>query len=125
MVIDASVLLAILLGEPEAVDFAKAIAGDPKRLVSAISALEAGIVIQARKGAAGARELDLLIHAAGLTIVSLDAEQVLLARGAYARSARESIPQALIGEIAAAMHWRVPQESLSCSRATIFRRRTS
>ncbi|HJX29202.1 MAG TPA: type II toxin-antitoxin system VapC family toxin [Thermoanaerobaculia bacterium] len=95
MVLDASVLLAILLGEPEAADFAKAIAGDPKRLVSAISTLEAGIVIQARKGAAGARELDLLIHSAGLTIVSLDVEQVLLARGAYARFGKGIHPAGL------------------------------
>jgi ribonuclease VapC len=83
MVIDSSALLAILLGEPEAESFSRAIAGDPKRLVSALSALEAAIVIHARKGSAGVRELDLLCHAAGLAIVSLDADQVLLARAAY------------------------------------------
>jgi ribonuclease VapC len=83
MVIDASVLLAILLGEPEAEEFSLLIASDPKRLVSALSALEAAIVIQSRKGPAGLRELDLLVHSAGATVVSLDADQVLLARSAY------------------------------------------
>lgn len=83
MVIDASALLAILLGEPEAKEFARLIAGDPKRLVSALSALEAAIVIHSRKGPFGIRELDLLIHSAGATIVSFDADQVLLARSAY------------------------------------------
>jgi uncharacterized protein with PIN domain len=38
MVIDASALLAILLGEPEAEEFSRSISGDPKRLVSALSA---------------------------------------------------------------------------------------
>jgi len=85
MVIDSSALLAILLGEPEAEAFARAIASDTKRLVSAVSALEAAIVIHAWKGPAGTRELDLLLHAAGLIVVSFDADQTLLARAAYAK----------------------------------------
>ncbi|HEX7183542.1 MAG TPA: type II toxin-antitoxin system VapC family toxin [Thermoanaerobaculia bacterium] len=83
MVIDSSALLAILLREPEAERFAQAIAVDPKRLVSAVSALETAIVIHTRKGPAGVRELDLLIHAAALTVVHFDSDQVLLARAAY------------------------------------------
>jgi len=63
-------------------------ADDPKRLVSALSALEAAIVIRARKGPAGVRELDLLLHAARVTVVSLDADQVLLARAAYEKFGR-------------------------------------
>ncbi|MCP5041598.1 MAG: type II toxin-antitoxin system VapC family toxin, partial [bacterium] len=47
--------LAILLDEPEAAAFARALASDSKRLTSAVSVLEAGIVIQSRKGPAGAR----------------------------------------------------------------------
>jgi ribonuclease VapC len=95
MVIDTSGLLAILLREPEAEDFARAIADDPKRLVSAVSALEAAIVIHARKGRAGARELDLLFHAARLTVVSLDADQVLIARQAYEKFGKGHHPAAL------------------------------
>lgn len=95
MVIDASALLAILLREPEAEDFSRSIAGDPKRLVSALSALEAAIVIHARKGPAGIRELDLLFHSAGVTVVSFDADQVLLARGAYEMYGKGHHPAAL------------------------------
>jgi ribonuclease VapC len=94
MVVDASVL-AILLGEPEAEDFSRAIAGDPKRLASSVTALEAALVIHARKGPAGLRELDLLLHAAGFTVVSLDADQVLLAREAYERYGKGHHPAAL------------------------------
>lgn len=95
MVIDASALLAILLGEPEAEAFARALAGDPKRLIGALSVLEASIVMLARKGPAGVRELDLLLHAAGATIVSLDEDQALLARAAYERYGKGRHPAAL------------------------------
>lgn len=83
MVLDTSALLAILLGEAEAEEFSRAVAGDPKRLVSAFSALEAAVVLHARKGPAAVRELDLLLHTISATIVSFDTEQVLLARTAY------------------------------------------
>jgi ribonuclease VapC len=95
VVLDTSALLAILLGEAEAEDFSRAIAGDPKRLVSALSALEAAIVLHGRKGAAGVRELDLLLHAIAATIVSLDAEQILLARTAYEQYGKGHHPAAL------------------------------
>jgi len=95
MVIDTSALLAILLGEPEASVFARSIAASPKRLVGALSALEAAIVIRSRKGLAGVRELDLLFHAVGVTIVNLDADQVQLARSAYEKFGKGYHPAAL------------------------------
>lgn len=64
MVIDTSALIAILGDEPDAPRFEEAIEGDPIRLVSAGSLLEASIVIEARYGEAGGRELDLLLHKA-------------------------------------------------------------
>jgi len=95
MVIDSSALLAILLGEPEADRFARLVALDPRRLASAVSALETAIVIYARKGPAGVRELDLIIQAGGVTIVSLDAEQVLGARAAHEKYGKGHHPAAL------------------------------
>ena len=95
MVIDASALLAILLGEPEADDFSRAIAADSRRLISALSVLEAAIVIHSRKGPAGGRELDLLLHSAAVTTVSLDADQVVQARGAYEKYGKGRHPAAL------------------------------
>jgi ribonuclease VapC len=95
MVIDTSALVAILLVEPEAEGFSLAISKDPKRLVSALSALEAAIVIYARKGPAGIRELDLLLHSARATVVSLDADQILLARMAYEQYGKGNHPAGL------------------------------
>jgi len=48
MVIDTSALLAIFQGEPEADAFIRAMQGDPLRLFSAVSALEASLVVEAR-----------------------------------------------------------------------------
>jgi ribonuclease VapC len=83
MVIDTSALIAILLGEPEAEAFADAIAEDNRRLMSAFSLLEASIVIEAKKGERGSRELDLLVHRTKIQIVSLDGEQAELAKSAW------------------------------------------
>ncbi len=85
MVLDTSALIALLLGEPEAPALAEAIANDPKRLLCAVSALETAIVIEAKKGPSGGREFDLLLHKAAIDIVAMNAEQVQLAREAYAR----------------------------------------
>jgi ribonuclease VapC len=83
MVIDSSALVALLLAEAGAENIARAIAADPRRLMSAFSALEAGIVIEAKKGEAAGRELDLLMHRAGIDVVVMDRGQVELARSAY------------------------------------------
>lgn len=83
MVIDSSALIAILLGEPEAEALARAIARDPVRLISTFSALETGIVIEVRKGEAGGREFDLLLHRARIEIVPMNVEQYEIAREAW------------------------------------------
>ena len=83
MVIDTSAIMAILLGERDAETFARAIADDEKRLLSAFSALESAIVIEAKKGEAGGRELDLLLHRSHIEIVAMDPAQAELARIAW------------------------------------------
>ena len=83
MVIDTSALIAILFGEPEAETFARAIADDPKKIISAFTALETEIVVEAKKGEAGGREFDLLMHRAHIEIVAMNADQVELARTAW------------------------------------------
>jgi ribonuclease VapC len=85
MVIDTSAIIAILLGEDEAVEVAQTIADHPKRLMSAFTALECGIVIEAKKGEVGGRELDLLLHRAHIDIVSMDIKQYEIARAAWRR----------------------------------------
>ena len=85
MVIDTSALIAILCDEVEAPRLEVAIEEDPTRLLSAASFLEASIVIEARYGEAGARELDLLIYKAAIEVVAVTKEQAEVARAAYRR----------------------------------------
>lgn len=95
MILDTSALVAILLGEPEAELFAHAIADAPQRLVSTFTALETGIVIEAKKGDLGGRELDLLIHQAKIEIVPLTAEQFEIARSAWRKYGKGRHPAGL------------------------------
>ena len=83
MVLDTSALLALLLDEPEAEAFRVALEEDATRLVSAATLLETALVIETRKGEAGGRELDVLIHKAEIAVVAVDAEHVSEARRAY------------------------------------------
>jgi ribonuclease VapC len=113
MVIDTSALIAILLGEAEAQPFARSIAADPKRMISAFTALEAGIVIEAMKGEAGGRELDLLIHRVGIEIVPLNGEQFEVARAACRTYGKGRHPAGLnIGDCCSYALAKVSGESL-------------
>ena len=83
MVIDTSAIVAILFGEPEARGFARAIDRDTLRLMSAVSVLEAIMVLESELGEAGGRELDLLLHRAGIEIVGFLPDQLDAARRAF------------------------------------------
>ena len=95
MVLDTSALLALLLDEPDAERFRQAVDEDATRLVSAATLLETAIVIEARKGEAGGRELDLLVRTAEVEVVPVDADHVAEARRAYRRFGRGQHPAAL------------------------------
>jgi len=102
MVIDTSALIAILFGEPEALSFTRAVADESRKLISAFNALETGIVVEARKGEAGGRELDLLLHRAQIEIVAMTADQAELARTAWRKYGRGNHPAGLnIGDCCA------------------------
>jgi ribonuclease VapC len=85
MVVDASALIALLSMEPESARLADAIESDVTRLVSAATVVEAGIVIEARFGPAGGRELDLLIAKAGFSVEAVTREQSDVAREGWRR----------------------------------------
>jgi ribonuclease VapC len=87
MVIDTSAILAVALNEPEA--------ADPVRLISAATMLEAAIVIEARLGDAGGRELDLWLHRLDAETIPVDAEQADMARRAWRRFGKGRHPAGL------------------------------
>jgi ribonuclease VapC len=102
MVVDTSAVMAILLLEPEAYEFAQAVEGAADRLISAVSVLEAGIVSLARRGETGVQRLESFIAAAELEVVAFDREQAAIARHAFGRYGKGRHPAGLnFGDCAA------------------------
>jgi ribonuclease VapC len=102
MVVDTSALIAILFGEPETESFVQALVNDPKKMISAFNILESAIVVEAKKGEAGGRELDLLVHRARIEIIPLNGDQVELALAAWRKYGRGNHPAGLnIGDCCA------------------------
>jgi ribonuclease VapC len=85
MVIDTSALVAILQREPERRPFVEAIEAADARLMSVATFVEISIVVEARHGAEGLRDLDHFISRASIELVAVDAEQGNLARHAFSR----------------------------------------
>src|ERR1700722_8553914 len=95
MVIDTSALVAIFLSEPERQSFLDDIIAAETRLVSAATVLEAGIVLEARRGESAGREFDLFVVRANLQIIPVDAEQADLARSAWRKYGKGRHPAGL------------------------------
>jgi ribonuclease VapC len=95
MVIDTSALIAILLNEAERERFLDLILAAEKRLLSAATAVEAGIVLEYRSSEVAIREFDLFLYQAGIEIVSVDATQADRARIAYRKYGKGRHPAAL------------------------------
>jgi ribonuclease VapC len=95
MVIDTSCLIAIFLHEPERQAFLDLILAAHARRISAASVLESGMVIEARRGEIGSRELDLFLSRLQFEIVPVDAEQVEVARMGWRKFGKGNHPASL------------------------------
>ena len=85
MIIDTSVLLAIVLGEPSKMTLRDALDNAPTRVLCSVSLLEAGIVLRARMGTQAVPSLYRLVEELGCEIVPFDAAQAKAAIGAFGR----------------------------------------
>jgi ribonuclease VapC len=95
MVIDTSAIVAILQDEPERALFIEAIEAADGRAMSTATFVEASLVIDARFGLEGVRDLDLFIEKAGIELVPVDHEHAREARRAYSRFGRGRHPAGL------------------------------
>jgi ribonuclease VapC len=95
MIVDTSALLAVFFQEPEAEDFARAIAGAEVSRMSAANLLEAGIVADSQTDPRTGRQLDALVANFRLRIEPGAEEQVRIARQAYVDFGRGNHPAAL------------------------------
>jgi ribonuclease VapC len=88
MVIDTSALVAILLGEPDAERFARAVGDAPVRLLSAVNRVELSCLIEGRKGETGRADVEVLLRDGGFDIVSVTPQQAEIAVDAFRRFGR-------------------------------------
>lgn len=85
MVLDTSAIVAVLLDEDDREEIIDLLAGAQDPVISAVTLVEASVVIQAKKGDKAVAQLDALLAAAGVRSVAVDLAQAHLAREAYAR----------------------------------------
>jgi ribonuclease VapC len=83
MTIDTSAIVAILRSEPEAGSCANAIAGTTSRRVSAVSYVEAAVVIDGSRDPVASRRFDDLFREAQLVVEPVTESQARIAREAY------------------------------------------
>lgn len=85
-VIDTSALVAILLREPDAESYAKAMEDAPLRVLSAVSRVELSCVIEGRKGEAGRVDLERMLNDGDFEVVAVTPQQAMIAVDAFNRS---------------------------------------
>jgi ribonuclease VapC len=83
MIIDTSALVAILRDEPQAAICARAIESAAERRVSAVSFVEAAVVIDGSRDPIASRRFDELLNEANVRIEPVTEIQARLARDAY------------------------------------------
>ena len=113
MILDTSALFAIFGDEPERRSFNEAIEAAENRRMSVATYVEISIVLEARHGAEGSRELDLFLDRAAIELVPVALEQARLPRRAWHRFRRGRDPAALnFGDCLAYAVARVAQRPL-------------
>ncbi len=83
MILDSSVLVAILRNEPEAVAFAGEIERAASRRISAANYVEAAIVIDCGRDPVASRRFDDLMREAEIAVEPVTRKQARIAREAY------------------------------------------
>ena len=82
MILDSSVIVAILRAEPEAREFSRAIASAHCH-ISAANYLEAAVVIDSAKSAISSRRFDEFFRASRIAVEAVTPRQAEIARHAY------------------------------------------
>ncbi len=83
MIIDTSALIAILHDEPDAIDYAEALADADTRRISAANYVEAAAVIDMNRDPIASRRFDDLLREARVVIEPVTEAQASIAREAY------------------------------------------
>lgn len=95
LIVDSSAIVAVLQGEPGAEDLIDHLDAAAVKLVSAASVVEAGIVIEARNGPAGAHLVDQFLRDALVDVVPFDPDHAKRAVDGWRRFGKGRHPAAL------------------------------
>jgi ribonuclease VapC len=102
MTIDTSAILAILEGEPERDRFLHCIDTAEKCQISAMSLLEASIILEQRRGVDACLDLDQFLREAAIEVIPFDDRQIEWARVGFRRFGKGRHPAGLnFGDCAA------------------------
>ncbi|MHB8267425.1 type II toxin-antitoxin system VapC family toxin [Bradyrhizobium sp.] len=94
IVVDSSALIAILEEEPEAERFLTLLRDTARRIASAVTIYETGVVMGSRRGRKSEAELIALIEQLGIEIVPFAEPQIAAALEAYGRYGKGIHPKA-------------------------------
>ena len=83
MILDSSAIIAILRSEPEAPEFARAIISAEARRVSAVSYVEAAVVVDSGNNAVASRRFDEFFRVSRIAVEAVTPQQAEIARQAY------------------------------------------
>jgi len=83
MILDSSAIVAVLRAEPDAPEFASAIASVKIRRVSAVNYVEAAIVIDRGGDAVATRKFDVFFRTSQISVEPVTPRQAEIARYAY------------------------------------------
>jgi ribonuclease VapC len=92
IVIDTSALIAVLQNEADAEKFKSAIESSDRRIISAVTLLETGIVMRARHGQQAMQTLTDLLANAAIEVAPFDHAQADLAIAAFDRYGKDLNP---------------------------------
>lgn len=94
IVVDTSAVLAIIQGEPEANEFLDIIRQADRVVISAVSMLEAGMLLRSRRGPSGPDDLTAIIDGMAIEVVPFDGALAAGALDAFGRYGKGIHPAA-------------------------------
>jgi ribonuclease VapC len=95
MVVDTSAVVAVLLNEPERIPFLKKLAHAKSRHISAVSYMEAGMVLTSHFGGSAEQALEEMLREAGIVIAPVNGTQARLALTAFRQYGKGRHPAGL------------------------------
>lgn len=95
MVIDSSAIVAIFLNEPECPFFQRQIHDAQVVMISAVSLVESGMVLEARLGSAVVRDFERYFEDIGIKVIAVDRDHARRALTAWRKYGKDRHPAAL------------------------------